>query len=82
MDQFSLNFYGTGPDNEYLHDLVRYLKLEKFVHFHGQQTVENIWGRNHVLLLPSNSEGTSLSIIEAMFFKRAVIVSNVGGAEG
>lgn len=75
-----LNFYGTGPDEVYLKDLVDYYKLNKRVTFHGHlNDVRLIWANNHILLLPSLAEGKPLALEEALVCGRPAVVSDVAG---
>jgi glycosyltransferase involved in cell wall biosynthesis len=74
------NLYGDGPHAQMLSDLRDYWRLEN-VHLRGFQTLESIWERNHILLLPSRSEGLSLAFLEAMSCARTAIVTRVGDAE-
>lgn len=75
-----LNLYGTGPDKAYLEELIKYWKLDKHVTLHDHvEFVEEIWRTNHLLILPSSGEGSSLALQEAMACGRPAIVSDVGG---
>lgn len=75
-----LNLYGTGKDENYLKELVRHYNLEERVLFNGfVENVNEVWKKNHVLLMPSTLEGTPLSLIEAMLCGRTAVVSDVGG---
>ncbi|HSZ32581.1 MAG TPA: glycosyltransferase family 4 protein [Puia sp.] len=77
---FILSFYGSGPDEEYLKELVLYYNLQDKVRFAGHvEDVREIWAKNHVLVMPSFTEGTPLALLEAMSFKRAAVVTDVGG---
>ncbi len=42
-------------------------------------SIEEIWAKNHALILPSRFEGLPLVIVEAMLCGRMVITSNVAG---
>jgi L-malate glycosyltransferase len=81
-----LHIVGEKPhwhSDEYkgkLHSLVETLELQSYVTFHGW--VENprqLLTQSDVFLLPSDTEGLPLSIIEAMGVGLPVIATNVGG---
>ncbi len=73
-----LNLYGTGPDEEVLRRLGSNLQLPN-VHFRGHlPDVRSIWEQNHLLVLPSRYEGVPLSVAEAMWCGRPVVVTDVG----
>jgi glycosyltransferase involved in cell wall biosynthesis len=77
---FVLNFYGSGPGEKYLKELVDHLGLRNKVKFHGHvNEVKKIWEDNQIMVLPSSSEGSPLSIIEAMYCSRPVLATDVGG---
>jgi glycosyltransferase involved in cell wall biosynthesis len=77
---FELNLYGKGPGYEYLNELVSFYGLVDKVKFRGHVSViEDVWMDNHCMLLASSSEGSPLSIIEAMYCSRPIIATNVGG---
>lgn len=77
---WELNFYGTGPDEDYLKELVSYYNLSDKVCFKGYvNDIVDVWKLNHILLLPSHAEGTPLALIEAMYCGRTAVVSDVGG---
>lgn len=77
--QFELTFYGTGPDEKHLRDLVSYYRLEGKVFFGGHVAdVSEIWRTNQILVLCSLAEGTPLSLIEAMACGRTALVTKVG----
>lgn len=77
---WQLNIYGRGEDEFYLQELVKLYQLESKVHFHGfENDVLNIWKKNHVLLMPSFSEGTPLTLLEALSCGRPSVVTDVGG---
>jgi len=78
--EWSCNFYGKGIDKDYLHLLIDKYGLNEKVQLKGHlESVEEIWKDNHLLILPSISEGTPLSLVEANICGRAAVVTDVGG---
>ena len=77
-----LNIFGTGPDKEYLEELMKFYELTDKVTFHGfSDGIRNgIWKDNHVLLMPSYMEGCPISLYDAMLCNRVAVVSDVGGS--
>lgn len=74
------NLYGSGPDREYLESLAQHYGISEQIRFEGHiSNVRSIWAKNHLLVLPSRSEGTPLSLIEAMLCGRPSVVTDVGG---
>lgn len=75
-----LNIYGSGPDQEYLQNLVHYFHLEDKVSLHGRVTdIRKVWQDNHALLMPSHMEGMPLAVVEAMLCGRVCMATDVGG---
>ncbi|MBV7504119.1 glycosyltransferase family 4 protein [Bacillus sp. sid0103] len=81
-----LNIIGEKPPwlpNDYIHslqELVHHHQIAETVSFLGW--MENPWellGTSDVLILPSDTEGMPLSIIEAMALGLPTIATNVGG---
>jgi glycosyltransferase involved in cell wall biosynthesis len=76
--QFSL--FGSGPHSETLKRLISQHNISNFIIYEHVNDISEIWKTHHILLMPSRMEGQSLSLIEAMQFNRAAIVTDVGGA--
>jgi L-malate glycosyltransferase len=75
-----LRFYGNGVDRPYLERLTAYYNIAEKVEFCGHVgDVRSIWADNHLLVMPSRSEGTPLSLVEAMICGRPSVVTDVGG---
>lgn len=74
-----INLYGNGPHKTLLLQLiekwgVKNVSLEPF------SEIDDIWSKNHMLLLPSRMEGLSLSLLEAFNFERTVLTTDLGDA--
>lgn len=75
-----LTFYGSGPDEGYLRELVEFFGLQERITFAGHQSdVRAIWAQEQVLVMFSRAEGIPLALVEAMLCGRPAIVSDVGG---
>jgi glycosyltransferase involved in cell wall biosynthesis len=77
--EWRLTFYGKGPNRDVLERLVARQGLQDRIFFGGHVAIEEIWRRNHVLLMPSRYEGMPLTVVEAMMCGRPVVATNVGG---
>ena len=77
--KWTLTFYGVGPDEEYLRALAGLYGLSQRIHFAGYRNVDEIWRAEQVLVLPTNVEGTPVSMTEAMLAGRPVLVTDCGG---
>ncbi len=70
---------GDGAERKKLEELSVKLKIEKNVRFLGLRSdVHNILPLFDIFALPSRREGLPLSILEAMYFERPIVASNVG----
>lgn len=77
--QFSI--FGKGPHTGLLKNTIgRQCIKNVFINDH-EEDIAGIWKQHHILMMPSRMEGQSLTLIEAMHFKRAAIVTNVGGVD-
>lgn len=75
-----LNLYGNGDDKEYIYQLIEFYGLSHKVSFGGfVNDTRDIWKKNHMLVMPSRSEGLSLAFLEAMICGRICVVTDVGG---
>lgn len=75
-----LNVVGSGPAEPYFQELTRFFGLDERVHFRGYlKDIRAVWADNHLLILPSRSEGLPMVQIEAMLCGRPTLVTDVGG---
>jgi len=75
------DIYGDGPHRNLLKRLVSLhgisnLNIKDYV-----DSIAEVWQTHHILLMPSRLEGQSLTLIEAMNFKRTCVVTQVSGVE-
>ena len=74
-----LSLFGEGPDREYLTTLAKMYGIMDKVTFAGQaRDMREVWTGQEMLVLPSRSEGTPLSLVEAQIAGRPAIVTDVG----
>jgi glycosyltransferase involved in cell wall biosynthesis len=79
-----LHLYGHGPDEEALRATVK-KSGQRNVFFHDPQwqlphpDMEAIWRECHGLLMTSFMEGMPLVLLNAMFYGRVPIVTDIGG---
>lgn len=77
---WTLSFFGEGPDEEHLQNTVKLYGLEKRVEFRGYvRDLQNIWRDQHLMILPSRGEGMPLAILEAMMCGRPTVTTDAGG---
>jgi L-malate glycosyltransferase len=75
-----LSLFGSGPDETYLHDLIRFYGLEQHVSIKGyERDFKKIWSQHHIHILNSSSEGLTLALIESMFCGRPAVITRAGG---
>jgi glycosyltransferase involved in cell wall biosynthesis len=71
---------GRGPDENYIKDhLHKYGKRVVFTQYKSSESID-VHSDKHIAVIPTiGSEGTSLSLLEAMSAQCAVVCTNVGG---
>lgn len=70
---------GTGPDEKYMKTKLGNLPQVNFITYDSQESLK-IHSDKHIAVIPTTgSEGTSLSLLEAMSSGCSVICTNVGG---
>ena len=75
-----LDLFGSGPDERYLQDVIRYFGLEDRVTLRGfERDFMKIWMDHHVHILISRGEGLALALIESMFCGRPAVITRTGG---
>ena len=80
LPDWSMEFYGNGPDTSYLQELSASLGLTPRVHFFPAVTdVREIWRKAHMLVLVSRYEGLAVAMLEAMACGRPVLRTPYGG---
>lgn len=74
-----VTFAGKGPDEQYLKELFRSNQQVNFITYESHKSLE-IHKEYDIAVIPTlGSEGTSLSLLEAMACSCAVVTTNVGG---
>jgi glycosyltransferase involved in cell wall biosynthesis len=75
----SLTLFGEGPHRHVLHNLARYLGVERVL-FAGQvDDILSVWDRHNLGVLVSRYEGLSLAVMEAMMLGRPNVVTRSCG---
>jgi glycosyltransferase involved in cell wall biosynthesis len=74
-----LSLIGSGPNERGLRRITQQLGLKNVLFLGQQNDIEEIWIRQHALVLPSRFEGMPLTVVEAMLCGRPCIVTDVGG---
>ena len=75
-----LDLFGSGSEERYIQDVVRYFGLEDRVRLCGyERDFRKIWRNHHLDVLISRAEGLALALIESMFCGRPAVVTRTGG---
>jgi glycosyltransferase involved in cell wall biosynthesis len=75
-----LHIFGSGSDEDYIRELIRFFELEGRVFLQGRTgDIKSVWEHHHLLVMPSLNEGMALSVVEAMICGRPVVTTDVGG---
>ena len=79
-DDWTLDLYGSGPDEAYVRALVAFYGLGDHVRLRGHtDDVAAVWRDHHALVLPSRREARGIAITEAMAAGRPVLGTAIGG---
>jgi glycosyltransferase involved in cell wall biosynthesis len=75
-----LDLFGSGSDEKYIQDVIRYFGLGDRVALCGyERDFRKIWMDRHLHILISRAEGLALALIESMFCGRPAVVTRTGG---
>jgi glycosyltransferase involved in cell wall biosynthesis len=75
-----LDLFGSGPDERYLQDVIRYYGLEDRVRLRGfERDFAKIWKDRQIHVLTSRAEGLALALVESMFCGRPAVITRTGG---
>ena len=75
-----LDLFGSGSDERYIRDVIRYFGLGDRVRLCGyEREFMKIWMDHHLHILISRAEGLALALIESMFCGRPAVVTRTGG---
>lgn len=79
FENIRITFAGEGPDEQFLRDKFKDEPRVKIMKYESAESLA-IHSTKHIAIVPTvGSEGTSLSLLEAMAAGCAVIATNVGG---
>ncbi|MDU9048509.1 MAG: glycosyltransferase [Candidatus Electrothrix sp. Rat3] len=76
-EKIYLYLYGTGPDENFLRNLVKKENISDRVLFKGWVPSEQIWPGIDLLLMPSLHEGAPNAVLEALATKTPVLASDI-----
>lgn len=77
--QIEVTIAGTGEDEAWMQQQLKHYDSVRFMTYESHESLE-IHKDKHIAVVPTvGSEGTSLSLLEAMSAQCAVVCSNVGG---
>ncbi len=78
-NDIEITFAGDGPEENFLKEIFQHDNRVKFITYLSYESLD-IHEDKHIAVVPTiGSEGTSLSLLEAMASSCAVVCSNVGG---
>lgn len=77
--QLRLVIIGSGPQEQALRALATQLKLNQYASFLGDQPAAGYYQHFDCFVQPSQSEGLSIALLEALAFKVPVIVTSPDG---
>ena len=78
-DDINVTIAGTGPDADYMHGKLDSFKNVRFTTFSSNESLRIHEDKDIAVVPTIGSEGTSLSLLEAMASGCAVVCTNVGG---
>ncbi len=70
---------GEGPQFSYLTNKASMLPNDKIIFLGAQANIADLLNLFNIFVLPSTTEGTSLTVLEAMSVELPVVISAVGG---
>ena len=77
---WSLTFFGSGPDEDHIRQLISFYGLQNKASIGGHVAdFREIWKNHHLHILPSSREGMPLALIESMSCGRPALVTRAGG---
>lgn len=77
--QVSVTIAGTGPDEKYMKDRLSKFAQIDFITYNSEDSIKIHKDKDIAVVPTLGSEGTSLSLLEAMASGCALIATNVGG---
>jgi len=81
INNWILNIYGGGTEEEVLQELIRQLDLQAHIYFKGKtKNIAEVIFEADWLLLSSESEGFGTVVVESMLYGVPVVTTNVGMA--
>lgn len=79
FDNIEITFAGEGPDGKWLKDQFENVSNVKFITYSSEDSLKVHLNKDIAVVPTLGSEGTSLSLLEAMSCQCAVVCTNVGG---